>query len=220
MEIIKEPAWETFLLKNQPSKKFEQYYTQRLKENHDGYWQTLAEAETAYLIHPTIPIVDFNRETVGKKDVDLIAKLGNDEIFIEVTTSQYKSDANSDLQQDSKFLRAMKHASNKFLTTSKNLLVMYDEQLKSTFYDPNFIQDDIPATYFNCHFFEYADGKTIDMHKISALLLFGQRKYPDYSRDHNVWENKNAYNPLSLEWLKELPLSAVEGTEFRVITKR
>ncbi len=216
--IIKEPSWEAFLLDNQPSEEFRQYYLKRLKENSDAYWQTLAEAETAYLLHFKfkIPVLSFSKKTVGEKDVDLIAKLADDEIFVEVTTSQYKSGKNSDLQQDAKFIRAIKHASKKFLTTSTNLLVVYDEQLSSQFYDPSFMHDDVPTTYFNSSSLEDENGKVIDIKKISGLLLFGQRKLMDLSRDYKLWKNDNAYKPFY--W--SLPLSVVEATGLQATTKR
>lgn len=199
--IRKEPKWEAFLLNNQPNKEFEQNYTQRLKENHDGYWQTLAEAETAYLFPHKfkIPITEFSRKTVGEKDVDLIAKLGDNEVYIEVTTSQYKNAKNSDSQQEAKLKRALKHGSEKFLTTGINLLVVYDEQLDSTFHSGSFMHDDVPATYLNCAFFEDCGGSNIDIRKISGLLLFGQRKLLNYSRDHKIWKNENAYKPLNMK---------------------
>ena len=198
--IRKESEWETFLLNNQPSKEFGQYYAQRLKENEDGYWQTLAEAETAYLIHSKfkIPVLSFNKKTVGEKDVDLIAKLGDEEIYIEVTTSKYKDSKNTDAKQDAKLIRALKHASEKFLARGINLLVVYDEQLDSTFHNGSFMHNDVPATYFNCAFFENDGGSKIDIRKVSGLLLFGQRKYFDcYLRKHKIWKNPNAYKSLS-----------------------
>lgn len=194
-------TWEIFLLKNQPNEKFEQYYTKRLKDNKNGYWETLAEAETAYLMDFKfkIPVLYFGKKTVGNKDVDLIAKLGNDEIFIEVKTSRYKSDKNSDIQQESKLLRALKNSSNKFLATNINLLVFYDEQKYSIFYDPSFMGNDVPKTYLNAPFFEYPEGKIIDMQKISALLLFGQRNLIDNSRNCIIYKNPNAYKSLDME---------------------
>ncbi|HEY4505584.1 MAG TPA: hypothetical protein VJG67_02740 [Candidatus Paceibacterota bacterium] len=201
VNIIKEPAWEIFLLNNQPSKEFEQYYKKRLRENKNSYWQTLAEAETAYLIHSKfkIPVLGFNKKTVGEKDVDLIAQLGDEEIYIEVTTSRYKNNKNTDKQQDAKLIRTLKHAGEKFLANDINLLVVYDEQLDSTFYNGFFMHDDVPATYFNCAFFEDDGGSKIDIRKISGLLLFGQRKQLDYSREHKIWKNENAYKSLSID---------------------
>lgn len=194
-------AWETFLLKNQPNEKFEEYYTKRLRDNKGGYWQTLAEAETAYLINSKfkIPVLDYNRKTVKEKNVDLIAKLGNNEIYIEVTTSQYKNTKNSDKQQDAKLERVLEHGSKKFLTTSINLLVAYDEQQYSIFCDPSFMHNDIPTTYFNPSFFDCENGNIIDMRKISALLLFGGRNPVDNSRKSKVWKNPNAYKSFDMK---------------------
>lgn len=193
-KIIKEPKWEKFLLDNQPDNKFKDYYKERLSQDNKSYWQILAEMETVYLFHYKlgVPIIDINKKTIRNKDVDLFTELKDNKIYIEITASRYKEEKNSDEQQDAKFERALEHADKKFLDNSINLLVFYDEQLYSSFYDPEFMMSDTINNYFNSDFFERKKGYVIDLRKISGLLFFGGRNHFAYERKFETYKNENA----------------------------
>jgi len=210
-QIIKEPSWEKFLLEHQPRNNFKEYYQKRLAKNENEYWQILAEAETAYLFHFKfkIPIIDFERITIKGKNVDLVAKHNDSEIYIEVTTSQYKPEKNTDTQQDAKLKRALGHGSKKFLENQRNFVVYYDEQLYPLFYDPYFMNDSVPDNYFNLPILDCDNGKVVDLKKISALLLFGGRQpFDENKRCAKVWRNPNAHVDLGLS---EKDIKIIEG---------
>lgn len=202
-KIIKEPDWEKIILDKLEGSELKANYEKRLLKDHNGYWQTLAEIETANLFQNKfkIPVVGFNEKTQGDKNVDLVVENEGEKIYIEVTTTQYKKGKNSDLQLDSKLIKALDHASKKFLSTSMNLLILYDEREDSMFHNGEFMHENILGDYFNHKIFEYQDNKFIDMRRISALLLFGQRKYPNYIREHKLFSNHNAYLPLNEAFL-------------------
>lgn len=193
MEINNE-EWKEFLLNNQPNKNFKEHFIKKLKENVSENCQIFHEMETAYRFNHEfgISIIDFNKKTIKNKDVDLLANLDDEKIYIEITGSKYKEDKNNDGQQDAKIARALKHGNEKFSENEVNLLAVYDEQDYSLFSDQKFIYDNFIYLWFRDNYISVEGYENIDLKKISGLLLFSSIYAEDNKRSFMLYKNPNS----------------------------
>lgn len=168
--LKRNPKLESELFSKIPEK-INAIYRKSINQNKSGYWQTISEMRAfVAFTNIGIEITRINFKTKGGKDVDLLAKYKQNQLFIEVkgSTPIPSEIAKQGRSLDSgidKMERALRKANPKFLTNKKNILVIADEETIgiSLFNNPLLEYNNTPLEFF--HNSEYQ--------KISAIVLLG-----------------------------------------------
>lgn len=160
-----------------------------------GDWKIISEIRTACIFYGVlkIQVTDVNVNTIGEKDVDLVARYKDETIYIEVKgfdPEDYEVAKKGGILDlgDNIIDRALKRARPKFILGTPNIVAIADENTtKPSLFENGLSQlSRTPELYL----------EKPEYRNISALMILGGY-YEEQLFSYQFWHNNNALCELS-----------------------
>ncbi|MFA6097273.1 MAG: hypothetical protein WC788_06620 [Candidatus Paceibacterota bacterium] len=170
--------------------KFREVFESKLK-NVPSYWQTISEMRAIIIFNNKlgISVIEIDKKTVSKKDVDFACELNGGTIYVEVKgfrPEEYEKARRGGVlsgdDDEIKIDRALTRARNKFLDNAHNIVVLADEDTMRPplFMSPILEMQNTPEMYLNL----------CENSKVSSLMILGGM-YEEQMFDYKIWHNPN-----------------------------